>query len=64
MKKLIGTSLFLAFLLLTGFADASTCKCPRYCAFTTTEQRVFANPHSGWVVMPVESQPICNSPRG
>jgi hypothetical protein len=64
MKNIIGISLFVAFLLFSGFAEASPCRCAGRLAVTcNTEQRVFANPHSGWVVMPVANQPVCCSSR-
>lgn len=68
MKKIIATSLFLALFLFSGFAYASSLSKPcciepsGACCPINSYQRVFTNPHTGWVTVPVENQFIrCSS---
>ncbi len=63
MKTIIMTSLFCALLFFSGFAWASPYQSSAAsnltddCSPITTYQRIFTNPHTGWVTIPVEIQP-------
>ncbi len=67
MKKIIIATLFFALLLfsVTAYAASPICTCgqSQRVASLATYQPVFTNPHSGWVIMPVETRLVRCSAR-
>ncbi|MDR3570546.1 MAG: hypothetical protein P4L43_21180 [Syntrophobacteraceae bacterium] len=69
MRLIKVTALFLALLFYSSFAYASSYQCLAAvnqscaCCRVMTYEQVFANPHTGWVTMPVATQPVRCSAR-
>jgi len=60
MRLIIAISLLFVVLFVAGFAYAApsqSCNCPNGAdrwVTSTTSQRIFLNPHTGWITVPVE----------